>query len=183
MKYWRKELPLRLEEFAISDVDVWAMQPNNFRCKWRCSFVAALPPTARLRGLPKELDILDGDKVRVSLVVRTDWLLDGAGRIVKHTEEFVSGFDVADAIARYELLTARRRINEGQVSWYWKVLRYTTLEELAASANTGTSQADLESQFNEMVVRNFLYGLPIAVALNACARVVQELIQGGGNPL
>lgn len=40
---------------------------------------------------------------------RAELTLDSSGRVVRHEEAIAAGFGILDAVARYELLTARRQ--------------------------------------------------------------------------
>jgi len=164
MRGWQRDLPERLGQFNVSERQTFSLQPGEITFRWSCSFVVPLPPTARFRGIPGGLTVLPGEKVRAEAQLRAVLKLDELGRVAKHTEEIVSGFGMGDAIARYEFLTARRRGSD-PISWYWQVLRHTTLEELAYNAGSQADTEDLEWQFRGMVVRNYLYGCVIGGAL------------------
>merc|ERR1711924_14299 len=71
MEAWSRNLPARLERFNITSIQTWALQPGEVAVRWSCSFVAPLPPTARLRGLPAGLEVLPDERVAVDLIVRT----------------------------------------------------------------------------------------------------------------
>ncbi|CAJ1354328.1 unnamed protein product [Effrenium voratum] len=94
--------------------------------------------------------------------MRAELTLDAAGRVARHEEAIAAGFGVLDAVARYELLTARRR-EADPISWYWKVLKETSLEEMAFYSNNQATDDELEWRFNEMVLRNFFYGAALGV--------------------
>ncbi|CAE8686231.1 unnamed protein product, partial [Polarella glacialis] len=99
----------RLEGLELKDLETWELQPGEVTARWSARFIAPLPPTARFRGLPAGMAVLPGEKVAVGTRLRAVLTLDGDGRVCRHTEEIVAGFGVPDAIARYELLTARRQ--------------------------------------------------------------------------
>lgn len=164
MRGWQEDVPGRLEGFSISDLEVRCLQPGEVTSRWSCTFVAPLPPTARLRGLPQGMVVLPEEKVQVETRLRAVLTLDRDGRVARHKEEIVAGFGVPDAIARYELLTARRR-NVDPVSWYWRVLRETTIEELAFYSGGRAEQEELEWRFNEMILRNLAYGIVIGTLI------------------
>lgn len=170
MGSWRENMPKRLEYFKTTDMNVWSLGPGELTARWTCEFVAPLPPTARLRGLPKGMVVLPGDRAAVFAGMRATLELDPEGRIRSHREEIVAGFGVADAIARYELLTARRLDSVDPAQWYWRVLRATTLEELADSTKGLAGQDELEDLFSEMVLRNFAYGLVIGALIVTAVR-------------
>ena len=94
-------------------------------------FIAALPPPARQRGLPKDMVVLPGERVRVSTTVRSDFELAADGRIAKQIEAVVDGYDIPATISRYEFLTARRLADPPPV-WYWKVCLCTRVARTIA---------------------------------------------------
>lgn len=161
---WRDDIPSRLQDFRIVDKESWTLQPGEVTCRWSCKFVASLPPPARLRGLPPNLTVLPFEKVEVGIGLKSTLTLNSDGRIARHTEEITSGFEMADAIARYELLTARRR-DEDPVSWYWRVLRATTMEEINFYTGGRLSQEELEVGFFQQVARSAALGTVIALLL------------------
>eukprot|EP00929_Paragymnodinium_shiwhaense_P052619 TRINITY_DN26362_c0_g1_i1.p1 TRINITY_DN26362_c0_g1~~TRINITY_DN26362_c0_g1_i1.p1 ORF type:complete len:278 (+),score=47.58 TRINITY_DN26362_c0_g1_i1:53-886(+) len=163
MKEWQQKVPQRLQNFCISDVQTYAFNPYEITCLWTCEFKAPLPPTVRLRGLVGGLRVLPGERIEVEAKVKEVLRLDDRGRVVNHKGSIVSGYGVIDAIARYELLTAMRRESENPVSWYWKVLRQTTLEELGVLQEGKATSDQLQWQFTEMIVRNFSLGIGIGV--------------------
>mmetsp|Transcript_7479 Transcript_7479/g.23249 ORF Transcript_7479/g.23249 Transcript_7479/m.23249 type:complete len:304 (+) Transcript_7479:3-914(+) len=164
MRFWRRSLPERLEAFNVTTAEAWSLRPGEVTGRWSCSFLAPLPPTARLRGLPPGLVVLPGERVPVETQLRVVLELDSEGRVARHSEKIAAGFGMPDAIARYELLTARRR-DADPVSWYWRVLRETTLEELDFYAGGRADRSELEWRFNEMVLRNYGYGLALGALL------------------
>lgn len=172
MRNWSARLPERLEGFRVTGVDAWALQPGEVVCRWSCQFVAPLPPTARLRGLPAGMIVLPGNCIAVEAQLRASLELDADGRVVRHVEEVASGYGMADTVARYELLTARRPDTENPVAWYWRVLRATTLEELSARSGGRAKQGELEWRFYEMVLRNFAAGALLGVVIYACYRAL-----------
>lgn len=171
MRLWQQNLPTRLNNFNITTLETWSLRPGEMMCKWSCCFTAPLPPAARLRGLPEGMEVLSGERVLVETQLRSVFVLNSAGQVERHREEIVAGFGVQDAIARYELLTARRKDSENPVAWYWRVLRETTIEELAFYSGGRADRSELEWRFNEMVLRNFGYGVVIGVLIMAFLRL------------
>ena len=120
MEAWASNLPERLDEFQVKNSSVFMLEPGSMQGKCTFSFVAALPPGSRDRGLPEDLEVLPGDRARVSTSVRSDITLDAEGRIVSHIDRITDGYDVPATISRYEFLTAQNLYEPGPV-WYWKV--------------------------------------------------------------
>ena len=136
------------------------LEPGLCLACWRVAFVAPLPPTPKLLELPEGLPRVPGAAVPVAITVRAELRVE-AGRVTRLTEAIAAGFGILDAIARYELLTARRRESD-PVSWYWRVLKETSLEawsesfkrlvvqEMAFYTRNQASAEELEWKFNEM---------------------------------
>jgi len=180
MQSWQANLPMRLESFQVSSTHIRALKPGEITCTWSCSFLAPLPPTAKLRGLANKIPVFPGDLVPAELSMRSHLHVDSSGRITRQSDAIVSGFDVVDAIARYEFLSARRPDNEFPAVWYWKVLRLTTFEELSAMSGGRAGKTDLENQFTEMIVRNLGYGILIGIVFYALLFALVTLSKGAG---
>ncbi|CAL1160126.1 unnamed protein product [Cladocopium goreaui] len=187
MEQWQRLLPERLEGFEVSEMEAWQLEPGLITARWRVSFVAPLPPTLKLLELPEDVPKIPGAAVRVETTMRAELTLDSSGRVVRHEEAIAAGFGMLDAVARYELLTARRQ-EADPFTWYWRVLKETSLEEMAFYTNNQASTEELEWKFNEMVLRNFFYGAVLGVAfwitlkLTIAARMANLLEEraGGG---
>ncbi|CAK9087202.1 unnamed protein product [Durusdinium trenchii] len=162
MQQWQELLPERLEDFKVKEMEAWQLEPGLITARWRVAFVAPLPPSPKLLELPEDVPKVPGAAVRVETTLRAELTLDAEGKVLRHEEAIAAGFGVLDAVARYELLTARRR-EVDPVSWYWRVLKETSLEEMAFYTNNQATTEELEWRFNEMVARNFLYGAVLGV--------------------
>jgi hypothetical protein len=164
MCQWQQNLPQRLSAFNITDVQLFQLRPGACRAKWTYEFIAALPPPARQRGLPKDMVVLPGERVRVSTTVRSDFELAADGRIAKQIEAVVDGYDIPATISRYEFLTARRLADPPPV-WYWKVLQATTIEEADVLYGGQATDDQLQTDFQRMVARNLIVGFGIGYIL------------------
>mmetsp|Transcript_32004 Transcript_32004/g.90827 ORF Transcript_32004/g.90827 Transcript_32004/m.90827 type:complete len:404 (-) Transcript_32004:248-1459(-) len=172
MQAWRENLPARLAEFQVTNANLYQVQPGSVQGKCSFSFVAPLPPGSRDRGLPEDMEVLPGDKGRVSTSLRSDITLDAKGRITSHTEIITDGYDVPGTISRYEFLTARN-LGEPGPAWYWKVLRSTTIEEQDVFAGGQMSKQELEDSFRNMVTRNFTTGLLLGAVMYGLLKALQ----------
>jgi len=161
MRTWSRILPARLEAFSVIAVETWSPKPGLVQCRWSCRFMAPLPPTARFRGIPDSMLVLPDERVLVEIKLNAVLTLNDDGKVARHSEKFDDECGIPESIARYELLTARRRDCDDPFTWYWRVLRITTLEELAFRSGGTSSVSDNEWKFYEMVFRNFAYGVAI----------------------
>ncbi|CAK9058910.1 unnamed protein product [Durusdinium trenchii] len=188
MQQWQELLPERLEDFKVKEMEAWQLEPGLITARWRVAFVAPLPPSPKLLELPEDVPKVPGAAVRVETTLRAELTLDAEGKVLRHEEAIAAGFGVLDAVARYELLTARRR-EVGPVSWYWRVLKETSLEEMAFYTNNQATTEELEWRFNEMVARNFLYGAVLGVLfwitlkITIAARMANLLEERAGGAL
>eukprot|EP00913_Durusdinium_trenchii_P002043 g1887.t1 len=103
---------------------------------WRASAVPRAPKSKAMppEGVTTDVPKVPGAAVRVETTLRAELTLDAEGKVLRHEEAIAAGFGVLDAVARYELLTARRR-EVDPVSWYWRVLKETSLEERNGDLN------------------------------------------------
>ncbi|CAE7234042.1 unnamed protein product [Symbiodinium sp. CCMP2592] len=163
MRDWQQLVPERLEDFKVLRMESWRLNPGVVTARWSIGFVAPLPPSWKLRELPADAPLLPGAKVRVETQLVAEMTLNSEGKVVRHEEAISAGYEILDAIARYELLTARRR-EADPVTWYWQVLKDTTMEEMAVRSGQMATPEELEWRFNEMVLRNFLYGAALGIA-------------------
>ena len=150
---WARDLPSRLVEWRLVEPpQLFAFEPGTVRLRWSASFTAAIPPPAKSRGLPADMEVLPGDRVRVRADFQSELRLDSAGRITAHYEGLAPsmGYDIPSTIARYEVLMARRTTDLPPL-WYFKVLKSTTFEETSALADDELSTDALEQSFRAMV--------------------------------
>ncbi|CAE7628177.1 unnamed protein product, partial [Symbiodinium pilosum] len=179
MKDWQQLVPERLEDFEVLNREAWQLNPGVVTARWRVSFVAPLPPSWKLRELPEDAPLLPGAKVRVETQLVAELTLNSEGKVVRHEEVIDAGYEILDAIARYELLTARRR-EADPVTWYWQVLKDTSIEEMAVRSGQMATPEELEWRFNEMVIRNFLLGAALGAAVWFVLKFFLAVRRSGG---
>lgn len=164
MQAWSQLLPQRLQGLEVSDVQIFQLRPGQCRAKWTYKFTAILPPGARMRGLPEDMVVMPGEKVRVQTSITADLDLDDQGRIVRHSETITDGYDIPATISRYEYLTARR-LDDPVPVWYWKVLEATTIEEAGVLADGQATPGELRQDFAMQVLRNLVVGMGLGYCI------------------
>jgi len=181
---WSTSLPTRLAGFTVSSPTlVGSLVPGQrtLLLRWRARFAAPLPPRAleRLRAAGEPTPPLTPDgALEASLSLSSELELGEDGRLVRHSERVVSGFDVVSTIARFEYMTARRRADPPPL-WYVRVLRDTSVAEAAAASGGSMDEASLQAGFLGMIAANLGKGMLLGCGIYVALKLLLLFARGG----
>mmetsp|Transcript_28704 Transcript_28704/g.40010 ORF Transcript_28704/g.40010 Transcript_28704/m.40010 type:complete len:281 (-) Transcript_28704:88-930(-) len=173
---WRKNLPARLENLSVTEVERKVLSPNEVLLRWNVCFLAPIPLPVRIgaRSLPPDATISKEDPMKLECKVdlMTDLKLDENGRIYEHNDVILNSFGIDDVISVYNFLMASRT-DQNLISWYLDVNSAMTRAELREYSDEFRVQGkqDFDNYFLGVILRNFAVGVGIPLVFYAIYKI------------